>query len=179
MIGHIVHINKEFSPAELARGIYIVITEANRIPPHIGMMIDGKFSSLTVKGNETDVPAGVLVKNIMLRKIPSLFIRIADHPVFSRAYLHELLVSCVTEFRRVEAGGPTCLVPVKNFFKEAYHICPDEIHYLFHLLPTLEENGLISGTAAFHIAGNKFELPFYSADEINERIAKVRMEYNT
>jgi hypothetical protein len=63
-----VHITEEFGLTDLSKGIYLVITEAKRIPPHIGLMVNGKYSSLTVKGNEVEVQAGVLLKNIMLRK---------------------------------------------------------------------------------------------------------------
>ncbi len=175
-----VHITHEFDLSVLSRGIYIVITEAKRIPPHIGMLIDGKYSSLTVKGNEIEIQAGVIFKNIMLRKVPSLFIKIKDHPVFSFSYLNELLFECVTEHERVEAEGATCLTPVKNFFKEGYQVSSVGINFLFDLLPALKAAELIQGTAAYNveeeIKGGQFSLPTYTFNEINERIRQVRIE---
>ena len=176
-----VNISENYSQSQLAKGIYLVVTEATRTPPHIGMMVNGNFSSLTVKGNETNIAMGVLYKNIQLRKIPALFIRIKDHPVFSYYFLNELLISCVTDHKRVEAEGATCLSPVKVFLKEAYHLNLSSINFLFELMPLLEQNDLVDGIAMFinpSENSNKFTLPFYSREEINFEIEKVRKEFN-
>lgn len=175
-----IKINSGVSAALLQGGIFVVILGAKSIPPHIGMMINGEYCSLTIKGPEQNVSAGVLLKNITLRRIPSVFVQIIDHPVFSRDYLLELLQGCVSEHQRVEANGVTCLGPVKQFFKEGYQLRTAGIDFLFHLLPTLEENGLVENTLGAFLeedgALGEFVFPLYSKNEIDERILKVRDE---
>jgi hypothetical protein len=117
----------------------------------------------------------------MLRKIPSLFVGIKDHPVFSADYLNELLTECVTEHSRVEEDGATCLTPVKTFFREAFQVNGQEVNFLFDLLPLLQSAELLKGTGGCNLeagVGEMFYLPTYSFNEINERIRQVRLEFS-
>jgi hypothetical protein len=173
-------VNEEITPSAIQRGLFLVIIEAKRIPPHIGVMINGNFSSLTIKGHELNVSSSVLLKNISLRKIPSLFIKILDHPVFSSAYLDELLQSCIIDHDRVEVNGPTCLFPIRQFFKEGYHVDTKETEYIFHLLPLLIRNGLVvsvyGSNLDIDLRKENFLLPYYTKNEIYGRIEAVRKE---
>lgn len=181
MTAYKIEISDDFTLSHLEKGIFIVISEIKKIPPHVGMIIDGHFSSLTVKGSEINISIGVFFKNIQLRKIPTLIIKISHHPVFSDSFLNELFVSCVTENKRVEAGGPTCLSPVKSFFNEAFHVSTENIEFVFDLVPLLEKNGLITGSAIYFFekkkAQNYFTFSTYTKKEINSQIEKVRLDF--
>ncbi|MBC7863844.1 MAG: hypothetical protein IAF38_12790 [Bacteroidia bacterium] len=176
-----IKVDGEISLSDLRKGVFISVIDANKIPPHIGICINGNFSSLTIKGHELNVGAGVLLKNCSLRRIPALFIKIKDHPVFSYNYLDELLQSCIAEHKRVDVNGPTCLTPVKQFFKEGFHVDVNEIDFLFQLLPQLQKNELIVSCYSANItnetANGNYTLPVYTKNQIDERIEKVRLEY--
>lgn len=169
-------INKKFHEDDLMKGAYIAITHATRVPPHIGMIINNKYHSLTVKGQETDKNVHALVKNSIIRKIPSVFIKVKQHSTFSYEYLNEHFISNVQQFTKVEAGKATCLSPVKLFFEEVYGLPLEKINYIFDLLPLLEKQGLIERVSSLCIEESEFQLPFYSFDEINKEIEKANKE---
>ena len=130
----------------LPDGLYIVILHAGNKPPHLGMMIAGSYSSLSIKGKDLDVPASALLKNIMQRKICTLFVRIMPPPGLSPAELNELFKSRIGIFPRVDIGVATCLSPILLFFKDTYAIQTDDLSYVYQLLPRLAEHQLILGT---------------------------------
>jgi hypothetical protein len=165
-----IRIEKTLLEDDLSKGSYISILHASRVPPHIGMIFNDRYHSLSVKGQEINYPVNALLKNSRIRKIPSVFIRIKQHPAFSNEYLNDHFISNIRQFDKVETGKATCLSPIKLFFKEAYHLPMQYVNYLFELLPELEKNDLIDQTSALFIEEGEFALPTYSFKEINNGI---------
>jgi hypothetical protein len=162
---------------ELQKGIYIVIVHATRIPPHIGMIINGNYHSLSIKGQNINTPVSTLLKNSSLRKIPTVFIKIKPHPTFSDLYLNEHFITNVQQFKRVDTGIATCLSPLKLFFDEAYYLSMQNVNYLYELLPLLESKGLIESAGSMNVDEINYQLPVYTIKEINAGIAEVRKEF--
>jgi hypothetical protein len=169
-----VHINQSFYANAVLKGIYLVLVHAKRIPPHIGLMIDGNYHSLAIKGQEVNVAGNALLKNIGLRKIPTLFIKIKKHPVFSNDHLNERFIDQVKQFDKVNAEGNTCLAPVKLFFEEFYAIDKNEVRLIFDLLDRLKENDFIEETSGMNLGEmyqNIFYLQPYNEADLQKQIA--------
>lgn len=168
-----IHITAEVKGEEIKKGIYLVLLHANRIPPHIGMMMDNVYHSLSVKGQELNVSGDVLMKNISVRKIPSVFVEIKKHPVFSNNHLSESFTEQVKLFDKVNASGNTCLSPVKLFFDEYYALEKANINLVFDLLSEIKRNNF--GTAAFGanlgaLKENIFYLQPYNQQDLQKQI---------
>lgn len=170
-------INTQFSENDLLKGVYIAVIHATRIPPHIGLIIDGKYHSLSIKGQDINIAVAALVKNTNQRKIPSLFIKIKPHSTFSGLYLKEHFVTNIQQFPRVDIGVATCLSPIKLFFDEVYNVPMTDINYLFELVPRLYSEGLVENSSALFIDETTYQLPVYTNTEINAGIVEVRNEF--
>jgi hypothetical protein len=169
-----VHITRLFNEKDLLKGVYIAVVHATRIPPHIGLIIDGKYHSLTVKGRDINTSVNALIKNSVQRKIPTLFIKIKSHSTFSDAYLKEHFITNIQQFPKVDIGIATCLSPIKLFFSETYNMTMDNVNYLFELIPALYAEQLIESASALYIEQQEFNLPVYTKTEINKGISEVR-----
>ena len=169
---------KKFNEEELLNGVYIVVLHATRIPPHIGMIIDKRYHSLTIKGQDCNTPLKALIKNIEQRKIPSLFIKIKSHSTFSNAYLKEHFILNIQQFPRVDKNIATCLSPIKLFFAEAYDVGMNEVHFLFELLPKLKEAALVEHSSALFVNEENYQLPLYTQVELSNEIESARSEIN-
>lgn len=167
---------KKFTEEELYDGVYIVVMHATRIPPHIGMIIDKQYHSLTIKGWDINTPIRALIKNIEQRKIPSLFIKIKPHATFSNAYMREHFILNIQQFPRVDKDVATCLSPIKLFFDEVYDVRMQEINFLFDLLPHLFEDDLIECSSTLFVNEANYELPVYTQQELDAEIELARME---
>lgn len=170
-------INKAFCEQDLLKGLYIAVIHAVRIPPHIGMVVDKKYHSLSIKGQDVNTSVAALVKNSSIRKISTLFIKIKSHPTFSDIYLREHFITNVQSFNRVDIGIATCLSPIKLFFDEVYNVSMKDVNYLYQLLPLLEAEGLIESVSSMNIDASNYQLPFYTSKEIDAGINEVRKEF--
>lgn len=166
-------IDKPADPTLLKKGIYLVLLHATRVPPHIGILTDNAYHSLTIKGRELNINKNVLLKNITLRKIPAVFIRLKKHPVFSKDHLNETFTEQLKTFEKVDGRGITCLSPIRLFFEELYAIPSEGIQLLPDLLQKLEENEFIEQTFGANLGklnGNIFYLPSYNREELDKQI---------
>ncbi|HXB40087.1 MAG TPA: hypothetical protein VNZ49_06060 [Bacteroidia bacterium] len=168
-----IHITAEIKEEEIKKGIYLVLLHANRVPPHIGMMMDNAYHSLSVKGQEINISGDVLMKNISVRKIPTVFIEIKKHPVFSNNHLSESFIELVKQFDKVNTNGNTCLSPVKLFFDEYYALEKANVNLVFDLLNEIQKNNF--GIAAFGVnlsplKENIFYLQPYDQRDLQKQI---------
>lgn len=168
--------NNQFNEEELFNGLFIVVLHAIRKPPHIGIIADKQYHSLTIKGHEINVPVEALVRNATQRKIPSLFIKIKKHPVFSSNYLNEHFISNVKQFPIVDVSVATCLSPIKLFFEEVYNTPMRKVNYLYELLPLLESEELIESSSSLFVDEKNYQMPIYTFSEINAGIENAKME---
>ncbi|HET8962749.1 MAG TPA: hypothetical protein VFM99_02545 [Chitinophagales bacterium] len=167
---------RKFDEAELFNGVYIVVLHACRIPPHVGIIADKHYHSLTIKGQDYNVPIQALIRNIDQRKISSLFIKIKPHTTFSYSYLREHFILNVQQFPRVDRNTATCLSPIKLFFEEIYDVSMKDVHFLFELLPRLEAEKLIEHYSALFVDEQAYQLPVYTQDQLDDEIEIARSE---
>ncbi|MBS1648010.1 MAG: hypothetical protein JST67_11780 [Bacteroidetes bacterium] len=168
------HITDVFNPNELKNGIYLVLLHANYSPPHIGLLIENYYHSLTIKGQELNIKSDVFLKNIALRKIGTAFIKIKKHPVFSNQHLQEAFAEQVKLFDKVNGDVNTCLSPVRLFFEDFYALKKERITLIFDLLKILEENSFIEKTTCTHLIipdKNILYLDIYNTTHLKEKIA--------
>jgi hypothetical protein len=168
-------------PELLDKGVYITILHASLIPPHVGLIINGNYNSLTIKGRELNVSKEALLKTISQKKIETLFLKVVKHPVFSTDHQLLMFQEHLQQFKAVKQGEATCLSPVKLFFEEFYAIPNKEEQLLTDVLETLERNCFVEGALALHIKNpaknNIFTFNSYTAQELQERIARERKLY--
>lgn len=160
-------------------GIYLVLLNVTRVPPHLAIAIDGKLYTLSVKGPAVEGEFGSLLRTVRQRSIESIFIRLAVPAEYTAAQLTEEMKKCVLAYPRVDVGLATCLAPIKDFCHSVFNIDTKKIHFIYELLPALS---VINALAACHhlnldehLQENNFFLKKYSMDDINEEIKRASL----
>lgn len=158
----------------LEKDAWLVILHASRIPPHIGILINGKYHSLTIKGHELNIDIKALEKTISIKNIESLFLKLKPHPVFSLDYQTDVMIHFIQQFEKVNSQQSTCLTPIKFFLQEFYALQYQEKELLFDMIERLKSNDFIVEVLSDNIHLNSettFKLPRYSNFELQERIS--------
>ncbi|MBK9284807.1 MAG: hypothetical protein IPM51_10910 [Sphingobacteriaceae bacterium] len=181
MISEHVHIPvtlTTYSSERINKGIWLVLMHINRIPPHVGIIFDGLYSSLTIKGKETNIDFLTLEKMITQKKIETAYVELSPHPVFSIDFLRENFLIQLAKFESVKENEATCLSPLKLFFNEFYYlklISPDLLHDC--MMELSENNFLLSFCNTQPTKLNTLAIPYYNIKELNERIKTERQPY--
>lgn len=162
----------------LTKGTWLVILHASRIPPHVGLMIEGNYNSLTIKERELNVKWEALMKMISQKKIEALFLKIVKHPVFSPDYQLSTFQEQLNQFTSVKQNEATCLSPLKLFFEEFYAIKNNKEQLFYDFVDELNQNDYVSMAIGINIINktenNIFTLPHYTNEELQIRIKTER-----
>jgi hypothetical protein len=174
---HAIKINSNLVDTSLSKGLWIVVLHASRIPPHVGLLFNGSYFSLNLKGVEKNIELAVLLRTIELQSIKSIFIKVKKHPVFSVEYLKEVFENDLSNYQKVTAET-TCFKPVKLFFEEHYLFCSHPINFLFELFSPLLKNEMIEKTIAMNlteeIIKSTFTFNAYTAEDIKDKLASIK-----
>lgn len=161
----------------LSKGVYLVLLHANKIPPHLGVLIEGAFYSLMVSGPVINMELAVLLRTVHQKQMPSLFVGIKG------AKWHHLKDLCARKMKAYERVDEqtSCLKPINDFVNEAYSLDDNKSQFVFELLKHLELKQLLTNeNYHFYLSqelkeGN-YELLVYTMEEINTRIRKLNQQ---
>ena len=176
-----IKINSQIINASLNKSLWIVVLHACRIPPHVGLLFNGNYFSLNLKGVEKNIDLSVLLRTIELQNIKSVFFKVKKHPVFSVDYLKEVFENDLSNYQKVTTDN-TCFKPVKLFFEEHYLFCSQPINFLFELFSPLITNEMIEKTIALNlkeqIVEGNFTFNNYNAKDINDKLASIKSTHH-
>lgn len=167
-----ISITKEFQLEELKQGLYLFVFRATRIPPHLGIITNGKLYDISLQGPNTDVPVEDFYQTVKRRQSEVLFIELKK-PVLS-GYLDEDVKYLVNDYWKV-TKEVSCLAPIKDFLGQNLNIPNvDDASFLFELLPILEQRGVVKSICQVNLdkklKNNKLELSRYTKKDIEDCI---------
>lgn len=147
----------------LPEGVYICVIHADKIPPHLGLIIDQKFFSLKTKGKDVDVPLDKLEHILSKKEVSTVFVKVVSSFTFSE--IHDYF----TQVSDGLAKGQTCLHPLIELLN------PDEMcNTIADLLKYLERENQISAVFGLHLSNDYAGIPVYDRAAVENRIKTLR-----
>lgn len=146
----------------LSIGLFLVILHADKIPPHIGILYDGKFYSQKVSGKDFGVKLEHLSKLLLTKSIPTLFYKLKNIPAGKVEAIFEKIPAEIKD-------NETCLNPINEVLvsDEKFYIVSELINYL-----TINEE--ISELYGLNLPENFVAIPEYTKEQVDKRIAYLK-----
>ncbi|MFO0494985.1 MAG: hypothetical protein ACK50Y_05595 [Flavobacteriia bacterium] len=148
----------DLNSEDLAKGSYLWIWYADKIPPHIGFSIDGNYYSLKYNGKDFGLKYDKALHVIHSRRIPSLFIKI--NGLISK----QDVIERYGAYSSAKVEKATCLTPLNFLF--GFPDCAQ----LSELLGCLQGENLIQQVAGMYLPLDYKGIPKYGIDEIQNRL---------
>lgn len=143
----------------LHRGFFLCVLHADKIPPHVGCLVEGHFFSLKVNGKDDEIPVNQLFKALSLKKVPTLFIRVDCE--MKRDRVKEVYAN----YSSIHVGQSTCLSPIVELFQ-----CKESVHKLSEFLQYLDDQELIDTVFKVHLTDEFTAISAYSLEEIEQHL---------
>ena len=85
----------------------------------------------------------------------------------------------IKKFDNVRQFESTCLTPIKLFFQEFYVVTIIENELFYDFMTRLNDNSYLENACAlnFNFTQNLLELPYYTTEQLNEKIKTERLPY--
>jgi hypothetical protein len=184
----ITHLIKEIN---LEEGVFIFIHRASKVPPHIGMIINGLLFEISTSGPGYQQKGIDLLKTAQKRGTEVVFIEL-ENPhsntqegslplrgvggVINEKELEQVMIQLVKHYHSV-SNEVSCLNPVKDFIESKYQIEVKSARFIFELLPVLYLNHLVKASFEVNLTHKliegQFTLKTYSKEDVNQCIAAV------
>lgn len=144
---------------QLKSGCYLCIWHADKVPPHIGIIIDGCYFSLKVKGKDVEIPVGEIVNLINRKKICTVFVEI-------KVEIYKENVAVIySKYFKANTLKSTCLTPIVEVFDNVKNV-----QILADLLNFFKSKNQIGEIFGLHLTENYKGIPLYNLDDIEMRL---------
>lgn len=153
---------------------FILIQNTNQIPPHISLVVDGKYFSVSVSGVKTEIDFHSVLKNIQIKNIPCLILEITEIK-FSSDAISEVF----NHYGRLDSPEKSCLFPIIDLLNRAYGLIL-ESEFVFELIKELEQTQKIIGVYHLNmetkLESNSYLFPKYEREDIRFCIDKLNVQ---
>lgn len=155
----------------LYSGLWLLLVGIHETPPHIALVYDGKYYSLSALKVNNGTPLERFIHIIKRKHIPTLFLRIENNNIITTK-----LQTIYNGLKPLKNTQTTCLSPVKQFFAASYSRQFSGINYVFELLAIAEQQGLLKECVSlFNTQSNLnlITLPKYTVEQIRNKIHEI------
>ncbi len=95
---------------ELNAGLFLCLIGADKTPPHIALIADGRYYSASVRGVKLGVDYNSLLKILESKKTATLFLQIDE-------LVNQEMLSTVYQNYPKLTISESCLFPIRDYFK--------------------------------------------------------------
>ena len=153
-------------PKNLNRGTFLCLFGTDKIPPHLGLIVNGKYYSTSAKGSRLGENVKLILRRVNQSSIPTLFIKLDVSEDIQK------LVVAFENYPKLKENQ-TCLLPLKDYINSIGEDVTS-INFVFELIPILHNRNLISDSFSLYMSASSFELKVYSKEDIVNRIVKLQ-----
>ena len=166
---------RNICPAEnknLSEEVFIVLLGATAIPPHLLLSVNGSLFAITEDGMQMGSPLEKLVKFIVRKKIPTLFVEWLLPENSKSEDLKFEIQKNVSFYKKVVPGKVSCLFPIRDTVAAVYGKEMLQANFIFELLPMMEKKNAIGKVFSLNmeIVNGEFELKTYSEEQMREAL---------
>lgn len=148
---------------KVEKGIFLWISHADKIPPHIGISSNGNYFSLKVKGKD-DTSCETILRTIHLKKVPCLILQLDDTSFDSKRFL-----TVKNEYTTINQEVKTCLIPILDLFQ-----IKEKAFILYDFLTYLQEKNQIIGYFTLNLPANFKGIKKYSLEDVTIHLDKLK-----
>ena len=167
-----------FKRAYLSEGVYLVLLNALKVPPHLLLVVSGKVFSISTLGPSLDEDMEKYMRLIEKNRMATVFVKLSLPQLFTQADLFSKVRAVTRSYPRVDVGLATCLSPIADFCTDVYAVNKSQIHLVFDLLDELKNKDAVEGYYHMNLDDQLREgevlVNQYSVFEVNEAIHAVR-----
>jgi hypothetical protein len=163
----------------LHSGLWLALIAVHETPPHIALISDGKYYSLSTRKVDNGTPWERFINTLERKKVSTLFVYLKSDNVIARnkaISINLLLHNIYKDLQPLKNIETTCLSPIKQFFTTYYSTQFSSINYVFELLAIAEQQGLLKECVSLFCDdsnSNRITLPKYTMEQIRNKIHEI------
>ena len=154
-----------FNESYLDEGTHFVMMHLENIPPHLGILIDGSYFSISTRNKAISIPVEKVLGKIFRGRISTIFVEV------QKIGEKKNMIDCLSNMPLVSEHGTNCIDPIIEFAEVNGIIIDNQKH----IHDFLEKVTIIRAMAMFgedFVHDEKYVIPTYTKEEIETLIRK-------
>ena len=152
-------ITHKIEKINLKKGVFIFLHRASKVPPHIGLIVNGKLFEISTNGPEYDLSGSAMLQTAQKRGVEVIFVELKTPNLSTTEDTSlrqltevggvisvkdpELLITHLVKHYFKVSDEVSCLNPIKDFIQAIYQIDVNKADFIFELLPILYDKKLV------------------------------------
>lgn len=153
---------RDIDKVQLKKGTFLWAFHVDKIPPHVGISIDGFYFSMKASECDFNLNVETVYQVVQRKKIPSFLVSILHTQQLTA------LKMIFNEYGNKIKIGDSCMTPVIRFLEE------NEQFLLEELLDSLTQSNRIDSVMGLHLPKEFEHLPFYTHEDVQLHIAQLK-----
>lgn len=137
----------------------LFLFRATRIPPHIGLIFNGKLYDITLVGPNLGTDATAFITTIKKKYTKTIFLEL-NKPNHSATEIENTLLDAMKKFNNVSQEN-SCISPIKSAFNQLFSLNTQDVNYIYDLIPLLHQQNIIQRIFHLNLERNLQEKIFY------------------
>lgn len=159
----LIGVTKSAEKETFEKGLFLWITHADKVPPHIGISLNGNYFSLKVSGKD-DVSTKIILKAVKRKNIPTLLVEIRPEVLDLSAFDR-----LKNSHEAIGEKAQTCLVPILEAFD-----LKDSEYLLVDFLKFLEEKAYTLAYFGLNLPANFEGIKPYTLKEVTNHLRQLK-----
>lgn len=171
---------------QLYSGLHLVLAGIDGIPPHIALLYNGKYFSVSTRKVDVGIPAENFIKAIKRHNTPVAFVQIKfpfqDIFTGEQDPMFLLLSKTFGKYPVLGSGQHSCLWPICDFFANVFSPEFSKCSLVFEILALAQQQNLLAECKIMFTNNTLLEgdgrvrsetaitLPKYTHDQIRQKI---------
>ncbi len=153
---------RDIDKVQLKKGTFLWAFHVDKIPPHVGISIDGFYFSMKASECDFNLNVETVYQVVQRKKIPSFLV-----PILHTQQLTALKM-IFSEYGNKIKIGDSCMTPIIRFLEE------NEQFLLEELLDSLTQSNRINSVMGLHLPKEFEHVPFYTHEDVQLHIAQLK-----
>lgn len=161
----------------LTSGLWLILAGIKDTPPHIALINEAKYYSLSTRKVDCGSPLEKFMNAIERKHIPSLFVRLE-----TKKNLTFSLEKFYKDLPPLGSNENTCISPIKDLFAEYYSPEFASVDYVFELLALAEKKKILIeciSPLCKYTCTNIVTLPKYNITQIRNKIEALSSQFTS
>ena len=159
------------SVSELNKGLWLCLIGTHEIPPHIALINEAKYYSITTNRIKAGEPIEKILKAIGRKALPTVFVSMKQVK-----NIDGILEESFTNYPTLGNGEHSCLSPISDVLAKVYSPEFGSQHLVFDVLSLAEKNEMLVECRSLFIDkldNGVLHLPKYTHAQIRHKINSI------
>jgi hypothetical protein len=159
------HIHPIHEIEKLNKGVFLWIWNANSIPAHVGISVDGSYFSLKANKKEEHVNVKYCLDVVLSKSLQMVFVKLSDAVGISI----DMVQNEFDNYKFIASDGVTCLTPICRITN-----VPNHVKMLSELLFYLAKTSIVEAYFGANLTSDYSALPVYEMSDIQNHILNLK-----